>query len=287
VNINRYSIIILLAAVAPWAYADLPRPLDVVALDFEPRVDGDLAEWQGLKPYLISISPAIENDSKNRTGTIQVELRVGIHGDRLQVAARWPDDAPDTDFRPWQWRNNKYRRSKVRDDMFALRFAMAGDYNRSMIADADYVVDVWVWSAGRSNKIGKATDYKHTISLDWIENVAEYTTDAGNTVYIDRDKDEGNIGYRRFKPGKEKTASRIPSIETDEPATGSIADVTATGRWRDGHWELEMQRLLDTGHADDARLFGGLEILGQIAVFNKAGSKHKSISEPLLFRIAD
>ena len=77
-NINRYSIIILLAAVAPWAYADLPRPLDVVALDFEPRVDGDLAEWQGLKPYLISISPAIENDSKNRTGTIQVELRVGI-----------------------------------------------------------------------------------------------------------------------------------------------------------------------------------------------------------------
>ena len=48
-----------------------------------------------------------------------------------------------------------------------------------------------------------------------------------------------------------------------------------------------MQRLLDTGHADDARLFAGLEILGQIAVFNKAGSKHKSISEPLLFRIAE
>lgn len=283
---NRYWIAALLAGVTLLASADQPRQLEVAALDFEPQIDGDLSEWRLLEPYLIRITPAIDDDSKNRTGTIEVEFWCGVIGDRLHVAARWPDDAPDTDFRPWEWRNNKYRRSKVRDDMFALRFAMAGEYNRSMIADANYVVDVWVWSAGRSNKIGKASDYKHSISLDLIEDVAEYQTEAGNTVYIDRDKDEGYIGYRSLKPGKDKTVHRVPSIDADQPASGSIADVTAKGVWRNGYWELEMQRLLDTGHADDARLFAGLEILGQIAVFNKIGSKHKSISEPLLFRFA-
>lgn len=47
-----------------------------------------------------------------------------------------------------------------------------------------------------------------------------------------------------------------------------------------------MKRLLDTGHDDDVKLFAGQSILGQIAVFNKSGDKHKSVSEPLLFNFA-
>ena len=48
---------------------------------------------------------------------------------------------------------------------------------------------------------------------------------------------------------------------------------------------LELARALDTGHADDVRFFAGQEITGQIAVFNRGGGQHKSVSEPLLFRL--
>lgn len=267
--------------------ADQLQQLEVAPLDFNPQTDGELNEWQALEPVLITVRPAIENDKENSTGTIEVKLWIGVRDGVIHVAAQWPDDASNTDFRPWVWRGKKYKRSKTRDDMFALRFALAGEYNRSMIADANYTVDVWVWSAGRSNLAGNASDHKHTISLKMKEDVADYQTESGKTVYIDRDKDEGNIGFATQKPGKTKTAARLPSIEISSDASGSVADVTARGRWKDGVWRLEMQRLLDTGHDDDVRLFAGQEILGQIAVFNKSGGQHKSVSEPLLFRFSN
>lgn len=286
-RIGHLCAAVMLVGTSLLIQADQRQQLDVVVLDFSPQTDGKLNEWQALEPYLITITPASENDKLNRTGTIEVKLWAGVRDGVIHIAAQWPDDAPDTDFRPWEWRGNKYKRSKTRDDMFSLRFALAGEYNRSMIADANYEVDVWLWSAGRSNAVGNATDYKHTISLKMIDNVAEYETESGKTVYIDRDKDEGNIGFATQKPGKIKTATRLPSIDIRGDASGSIADVTARGVWKDGFWMLEMQRLLDTGHDDDVRLFAGQEILGQIAVFNRSGGQHKSVSEPLLFRFSN
>ena len=286
-NINQLCAALLLVIVPMLSQADQPQQLEVAPLDFTPRTDGELNEWQALEPNLITIKPAIEDDKKNRTGTLEVKLWAGVSDGVIHVATQWPDDAPNTDFRPWKWRGKKYRRSKGRDDMFALRFALSGEFNRSMIADANYTVDVWVWSAGRSNKVGIASDHKHTISLKMIDDVAEYETESGNTVFIDRDKDEGNIGFATHKPGKTRTETNIPSIKISGDASGSIADVAARGVWKDGFWTVEMQRLLDTGHDDDVRLFAGQEILGQIAVFNKSGAEHKSISEPLLFRFSD
>ena len=230
------------------------------------------------------LAPTIEDDERNHTGEIEVELRVGRDEQKLYVAVRWPDTAADSEFRPWQWRGNKYRRSKKRDDMLALRFALSGDYNRSMIADADYTVDVWVWSAGRSARVGLATDYRHRISLSAIEDAPEYETASGKTVYIDRIRDDGDRGYRTIRPGKINTGKRLPSIDFAPAATGSVADVAAAGHWHDGWWVLELARALDTGHADDVRFVSGQEITGQIAVFNRSGGQHKSVSEPLLFR---
>ncbi|NIO39301.1 MAG: hypothetical protein GTO41_03325 [Burkholderiales bacterium] len=275
---------ILFAGVISTGQAGPEQRIDVARLAFTPGIDGDLREWQAFEPYRIAIAPAVEDDERNRTGSIEVELWIGRSENEIYVGARWPDTAADTDFRPWQWRGGKYRRSKQRDDMFALRFELSGEYNRSMIADANYVVDVWVWSAGRSNRIGSATDYRHRISLSMIEDAPEYETESGNTVYIDRILDAGETGFRTIKPGKSKTETRVPSLEVTA-ATGSAADVAAAGNWRDGHWTLELRRALDTGHADDVRFYPGLEILGQIAVFNRIGGQHKSVSEPLLFRI--
>jgi hypothetical protein len=283
-QMKRLLAFVLLAVISSTGLAGPEQRIDVAKLVFTPELDGDLLEWQALEPYRIAIAPAVEDDERNRTGSIEVELWAGRSDTDLYVAARWPDSAADTDFRPWQWRGSKYRRSKQRDDMFALRFALSGEYNRSMIADANYVVDVWVWSAGRSNRIGSATDYRHRISLSMIEDAPEYETESGKTVYIDRLLDDGETGYRTVKPGKSKTESRVPSVEF-AAARGSAADVAASGRWRDGHWTLELRRALDTGHADDVRFFPGQAIRGQIAVFNRVGGQHKSVSEPLLFRI--
>ena len=278
---------LLLVGVSMLTLADQPQQINVALLNFSPETDGSLNEWQALEPNLITIKPSIEGDKKNRTGIIEVKLWAGVNNGVIHIATQWPDKAPDSDFRPWKWRGKKYRRSKVRDDMFALRFALSGEFNRSMIADANYTVDVWVWSAGRSNTVGIASDHKHTISLKLIDDVAEYETESGNTVFIDRDKDKGNIGFATHKPGKTKTKSSIPSIKMSGDASGSVADVAARGVWDDGYWTVEMQRQLDTGHDDDVKLFAGQEILGQIAVFNKSGSEHKSISEPLLFKFPD
>ncbi len=281
---KRLYAALLLAGVVAAGQAGPEQRIDVARLAFAPGIDGDLREWQALEPYRIAVAPAVEDDERNRTGAIEVELWVGRSETEIFVAARWPDSRADTDFRPWQWRGGKYRRSKQRDDMFALRFALSGEYNRSMIADADYVVDVWAWSAGRSNRVGSATDYRHRISLSMIENAPEYETESGKTVYIDRIVDAGETGYRTVKPGKSKTQSRVPSLEFSA-ATGSAADVAAAGSWRDGRWALELRRALDTGHDDDVRFFPGQEIRGQIAVFNRVGGQHKSVSEPLLFSI--
>ncbi|MDH3221293.1 MAG: ethylbenzene dehydrogenase-related protein [Gammaproteobacteria bacterium] len=268
-------------------HAEQYQQLDVDQLGFSPQIDGELSEWQVLPPNLIKITPAVDNDPKNRTGTIEVKLWLGMRDGMIYVAAQWPDDAPDDNYRPWEWRGQKYQRSKIRDDMFALRFALAGEFNRSMVADANYQVDVWVWSAGRSNRIGNASDYKHTISLKMIEDVAEYETESGKTVYIDRDRDEGYIGFSTLKPGKTRTTTSRQSIDFSREASGSVADVTARGAWNGDYWSLEMVRLLDTGHDDDVKLSAGQKILGQIAVFNKSGGQHKSVSEPLLFSFSN
>jgi hypothetical protein len=282
-RINQYVSILLLGGVSWVTLAGQSQQVDVGLLKFSPQVDGDLAEWRSLEPYTIEVAPAIEDDDRNHTGVLEVKLWAGRSETEMYVAAQWPDDTADTDFRPWHWRGNKYRRSKRRDDMFALRFALSGEFNRSMIADANYMVDVWVWSAGRSNRIGLASDYRHRISLSMIENAPDYETEGGNTVYIDRMQDQGSIGFRTLKPGKNKIASRLSSIDFGQ-ASGSVSDVAASGRWQAGQWTLELRRSLDTGHDDDVRFFVGQEIMGQIAVFNRSGGQHKSVSEPLLFR---
>lgn len=267
--------------------ANQPLLIDVMPLGFTPGIDGNLLEWQAVVPYSIAVSPAIDDDNKNKTGKLKVDLWVGINSGNIYVAARWPDDDANTDYRPWEWRGKKYRRSKKRDDMFALRFALSGEYNRSMIADADYEVDVWVWSAGRSNLMGKAIDYKHRISTTMIDNAAEYETDSGITVYIDRDTDQGKRGFKTIKRPRTKTKTRLPSIEVTYDISGSAADVAARGVWKDGFWNLEFQRKLDSGYDDDVRFYSGLSIRGQIAVFNKAGAQHKSVSDTLLFNFVN
>ncbi len=256
----------------------------VVALDTPPVVDGDLSEWSG-DWQDIAIHPALEGDAKNRTGELVVQLQVGIAEERIYFAARWPDSEPDTVYKPWEWKKKKYKRGKDRDDMFAVRFDMAGDFNTCMIEDADYKVDVWLWSAGRSNQKDYATDMWHLITQEVLENAAEFDTPSGKKVFIRKSADDGMPGFENNKPKRRKKfeGDELPGIELTRGPKGSIADVAAKGVWKDGFWHLELGRLLHTGHDDDVTLAGIDTKRGQIAVFNKGYAEHKSVSEELLF----
>jgi hypothetical protein len=271
----------------------LPQLVPVLTLPAAAAIDGDLREWGKDGWIKIPIKPALEKserakyglegESRNYTGSITVMLKAGVAQGRFFLALRWPDDNPDTDYKGWEWSGSKYVEGKKRDDMFAVRFHLDGDYDRSMLSGKSYRADVWLWSAARTNPGGYAEDMMHVISAKPIENAAEYETAEYGTLYIKKNRDTGNPMYKTTRPPKTKEAERLPSFELAAGASGSVADVAAKGVWKEGYWNLEFARKLDTGNADDAVFKPGKKLLGQIAVFNHSSDEHKSVSEPLLF----
>lgn len=287
----RSSVIAWILAVFSQVVAAAPPPQEIPAplLADAPRVDGDLQEWGTGGFTKIPVKPAVDKaereklglgpEDRNATGSLTVELKVGVWNGRLYLAARWPDDAPDTEFRPWEWKGERYAEGQKRDDMFALRFPMEGEFDRSMLSGKSYVVDVWLWSAGRSNPAGLAEDMMHTLSTRMTEDAAEYEVQGVGTIYIKKRKDAGSPIYRNLRPPLEKTDARRPSVEWTGNASGSVADVAAKGAWKSGYWQLEFSRKLDTGHPDDAAFLPGQRVAAQIAVFNRASDENKSVSE--------
>ena len=86
--------------------------------------------------------------------------------------------------------------------MFAVRFDMGGDFNSCMIAEADYDVDVWLWSAARTDPHRYANDMWHKITMNPIEDAAEYESENGTVIYIKKGADAGRPGYKNAKVKK-------------------------------------------------------------------------------------
>lgn len=276
--------------------AEPPQVIPVPRLAVAPKLDGTLTEWSGASWQRVRVAPAVvarereifglDAEDRNVTGVLEVEVQAGMHGERFYLAARWPDAAADTAYKGWERVGDKYIDNKRHDDAFAVRFQLDGDYDRSMLSAKTYAVDVWYWSAARTNPAGHAEDWTHRLSTRPIENAAEYTVKAIGTVYIKKQRDAGTPVYRMVPRPREAGADRLPAFEINKAPSGSVADVSAKGRWAAGAWSLEMSRKLDTGHADDTPFATGKAVLGQIAVFNRAGDENKSVSEPLLFDFA-
>ena len=273
-----------------------PQVVPVARLASAPAVDGRLTEWSAGGWVEIPIAPTVKredraslglgNEDHNAVGEIRVKLQMGVHEGRIYVAVRWPDDAPDTDLDVWQWNGRRYSRLRRYDDMFAMRFALAGDYDRSMLSGKNYETDLWEWSASRSQLAGFAEDFRQVISTRIIENAAEYSVNGVGTVYIKKYRDEGNYPFKTVRPPKEQGAERLIAVELNGAPDGSYADVAAQGTWADGHWQLELSRKLVTGNSDDVAIPAGGTITGQIAVFNHAADENKSVSEPLRFDLS-
>lgn len=290
---NRLLLASLLVAMPLVAAAQAPLVVPVVNLGSAPKVDGDLGEWGGDGWVKVPIKPALEKGDRanygldaggdrNQTGSLVVEIKAGVNAGRFFLALRYPDDAADTIHKEWAWREGKYQRENQQEDMAALRFHMAGDFDRSMLATKDYKVDVWLWSAARTNPAGIAEDMTHHVTTKMLDSAAEYQMKDGTVIYIAKRRDEGKAPYEMLPRPKENKGDRLPSFETGKPS-GSAADVGAKGVWKGGHWHLEFERALNTGNADDAVFAAGGKITGQVAVFNRGAAEHKSTSEPLVF----
>ncbi|HLA33686.1 MAG TPA: ethylbenzene dehydrogenase-related protein [Rhodocyclaceae bacterium] len=268
-------------------------PIPVAPLAQAPVIDGNLGEWGKDGWRKVQVKPAVdkadrsrfglEGEDRNFTGIVVVEIKAGVAAGRFYLAVRWPDGEEDKQYKGWEWSGGRYVESKKREDMFAVRFHMDGDFEPTMLSSKAYRVDVWLWSAARTNPLGLAEDMMHTVSTKEIEDAAEYAVQGIGTVYIKKQRDSGAPLYKVTRPPKEKGADHLPSIELAGNVGGSIADVSAKGVWKNGYWNLELGRALVTNNADDLALKAGQKVLGQIAVFNRSSDEHKSVSEHLLF----
>lgn len=275
------------------ALAAPPTPVPVTPMASAPKVDGDLAEWGKDGWIKIAVAPAIATEDRpkyglapedaNATGKLTALLKAGVADGQIFIAVRWPDETEDADYKGWEWNGIKYAEGKKRDDMLAVRFHHDGDFDRSMLSGKTYSVDLWLWSAGRSNALGLAEDWTHRFSTQLIEDAAEYAVKGVGTVYIKKIRDEGEPLYRIVRPPRQKEAARVESFVLNKAPSGSVADVAAKGKWAAKFWSLEMARKLDTGNADDLAFKPGSKVLGQLAIWNRGSDENKSVSEPLLF----
>lgn len=287
------STLLLLLPFAAQAQTQTSQVIPVANLAAAPKVDGELGEWGGGGWVKVPVKPALEREERakygldpagerNTAGSLTVELKAGVAAGRFYLAVRYPDDAADTVHKEWSWRGDKYQRENQLEDMVAVRFHLAGDFDRTMLSTKDYKVDVWLWSAARTNAGGIAEDMTHHVTTKLQESAAEYQVKDGPVIYISKRRDEGAAPYEMLPRPKENKGDRLPSFAAAN-ASGSVADVAARGVWKAGHWHLEFARVLDPGHADDVVFKAGSRITGQVAVFNKANAEHKSVSEPLVF----
>ncbi len=204
-------------------------------------VDGNAAEWSGIDAITVPMS--------GRGGVDKVEIKSAIHGDMFYMLAVWNDPTKEDKHKPYKWddASQSYKRTKMKEDRFAVSLAMSGNFSHDKLKGVDFSADVWHWKAGRTNPLGIAQDKRWVISSTKIKKANKFKTRDGKKIYIGRYTDAGDKLYKAttYDVKQAETMSRYKFTKNPQ---GSVADVKAKGVWKDGKWTLELSRKLDTGH---------------------------------------
>ena len=260
----------------------LAQDIPVGALANKPVVDGSAADWSQTEGTRISLK---NNKSGGKTNVSGIDVKAGVHGDRVYFLLQWDDDDMDDQHKPYVWdsASNKYVAGDQREDRLAIQFAISGDYDVNWLSGKLFSADTWHWKAARSNPLGIAHDKSTIISSEKAKKSYTGKADDGSTVYIQRPSDEGDKLYKTKRyPSKEK--DMMPKYILASTVSGSVADVEARGVWENGRWTLEMSRKMNTGNPDDAAFMVSQSIKGGIAVFDRSGDDDHGISEILNFQ---
>ncbi|MBF0308463.1 MAG: hypothetical protein HQL56_02880 [Magnetococcales bacterium] len=285
----RISMLIVLFPTLVWSESGLAIP--VVPLQQAPVIDGDWNDWKSarLSPKVVPLETSslgqdaeAENATEEKSWQPILQVQAGLFGTRFYLAAQWTDSVANTQYKPLKKMGSGYRRGLNKDDMFAIRFPISGDFAKCMISRRTYATDLWIWSAGRSNLVGRAEDLTHRFSPQRLDPAQEYASPYG-TIYIQKLPDEGQRGWAYTPDPKEPGPEIIPGVIVQGEPSGSRADVQAKGSWKDGFWTLEISRELKTPDPNDVVFPTRGEVIGQIALFNAEYTLRKRISEPLHF----
>ncbi|HIJ84754.1 MAG TPA: hypothetical protein HPQ00_11220 [Magnetococcales bacterium] len=202
------------------------------------------------------------------------------------MAAQWQDPSQNVLYKPWKLAHESYVRANMADDMFVVRFQMGDSFNRCMLTNKPYHTDVWHWSAGRSNLAGIADDISHAFSDKPFDKPSREFEGNKGIVYFLKTLDEGSPGWQSVPQPDSITTPVVPGIAKSGIPSGSRADVTAVGVWKNGIWTLEMSRRLTTGDPEDVVFVPGGENIIQIAVFYVGYRLQKFVSKPIGIRFA-
>ena len=167
---------------------------------------------------------------------------------------------------------------------------------------AGQFIDLWQWRSSRSNPIGLGDDGYVAEAREGDEGSGPYTTNfdketgqpkymfnpevAGYTALKIDDVVTGNVGFDDTYYLSEETAvpfdpnyawqngDTIPRRYL-RPETGSRGDVAVPveARWRNGYWDVTLQRKMDTGNPLDDKIFrdgGSYDVA--FAVFRNAST---------------
>ena len=249
-----------------------------------PTIDGKIdGLWALASPLMVTVREAI-----GATDPKEVLIKALYTDQALYVLAEWPDTTLSDMRDPYIWNaeSEQYERPSKPDDQFALEFPMEGAFEVNMLTtDREYTADVWHWKAGRSNPRGFADDKRHLISQRPIDGAKPYALGGHAPVYIARPMDEGTPSYRkRQKPDVYETD--IIDSFVSQQASGSVTDVRAKGIHDGTGWTLELTRIFDTGHDDDAVILQDQDNRFAIAILNDELYWRHSVSGLLYLRFA-
>ncbi|HRR06631.1 MAG TPA: ethylbenzene dehydrogenase-related protein [Victivallales bacterium] len=150
--------------------------------------------------------------------------------DRIFLYVDFLDETEKRTYKSWQWDaiNQSYIESNDEESIFAIILRSEENNNSSDTAD------IWLWRAFMSDPAELAEDFYAIIKNNRISKLER---DAGALCWEP-------IYYENFK------GEKLPRFKHKTPS-GSYADVSAKGIWKDGHWKIIFSRKLNTEHPDD------------------------------------
>jgi hypothetical protein len=259
-----------------------PQELALVSMPTSesPTVDGRATEafWQ-TAPAITTLDYASQRP---------ITLK-SVHTDEeIFLLVTYPDQAPSETHRSWGWdaKEGVYKPLGDREDVLVLKWSMVGNQVSLSFRDAQpHRADIWYWKALRTNPMGYADDKMQFLRQEAQKDAVTVPSPAHGTLYLIRPGDEGEPAFEEkiFYAYQEDV---LPRFYPQQPQ-GSRADVRAKGVWHQGVWTIELQRQLNTGHADDIAFAPGGTYLFAISCYEMAyGRVEPEITQPL-YKLGD
>ena len=257
------------------------QTVSVAKLPSAPILDGSDNDWQNISPAVLKLN---KSEEKVTVGVPSVSMKAGIFGDDLYLFLQWEDATKDDQHKPFIWNaeQNKYVAGEQKEDRLALQFEMTGDYSTNWMSGSSFEADMWHWKAARSNPLNLMHDKMTIIGTDPVKKAYKANAENGSIIYIQRPSDKGDKLYTTKRSSTKEEDVMPKYILADNPQ-GSIADVQSKGVWKDGRWNLEVRRKLDTGNPDDVDFSQGKTIKAGLAVFDHSGDENHVISDTFTF----